>query len=523
QNRWRPVLPNHRLFPMILAILSIIALSAGCTHMQFARQWNASKQTPPANRSLNPLLINAVINRQHKRLAQLLRQGVDPNALVPYGRYNQERAVHLCVRNDDSTALRILIAAGANLSYGDERGETALIQAIYYDRPAMARYLLEQGANPNLRMRNGLTALHVAADRGYTDVARALLLAGADANARTNSGISPLMLAAKRYESLVRLLLAHRARVNQTTEAGTTALMYAAHTGAHPIVRILLDAGARADMRRSDGKDALYFASAPHYYRFDLATTIQLLLDAGVNPDQTYGERNLTALMLTAEWNLLGPMQTLLANGVDLHRRDAHGRSAADYCRTDDCRNLLSAQESIDTENTLLPDELPQTEEIRETEQAIFQNSQPPTLADMRQAVQANQNPLILLQNYLDYFMRRGYWLDPEANARRTDIIAFLLEAIRTTKLPIDNQLVDELWRFQQATDDRLPEILLKHNIIGLPVYAACTDALYRYIQSDRTDRFAAIEYYVLQSNVWECADAAARVIALLDAGAPAP
>lgn len=97
-----------------------------------------------------------------------------------------------------------------------DTGDTALHIAAKRSDAAWMRYLLDNGANPQARDGSGETAMTIAAARGHRD---GLLI-----------------------------LLAYRADINATNENGETPLIKAVQTRQEPIVRQLLEAGARTDI-----------------------------------------------------------------------------------------------------------------------------------------------------------------------------------------------------------------------------------------------------------------------------------
>ncbi|WP_028994806.1 ankyrin repeat domain-containing protein [Azonexus hydrophilus] len=65
------------------------------------------------------------------------------------------QAIHLAAMNPDISALRALIAAGANINARDGEGATPLHMAAYASRATHARVLLEAGADPLATTDNG--------------------------------------------------------------------------------------------------------------------------------------------------------------------------------------------------------------------------------------------------------------------------------------------------------------------------------------------------------------------------------
>lgn len=70
--------------------------------------------------------------------------------------------LHLAATNPDTSALKVLIAAGAPVNARDNEGVTPLHLAAYTQRAEHARLLLEAGADPYLKTHAGRDALSMA-------------------------------------------------------------------------------------------------------------------------------------------------------------------------------------------------------------------------------------------------------------------------------------------------------------------------------------------------------------------------
>ena len=107
--------------------------------------------------------------------------------------------------------------------------------------------------------------LATAVMKNNVAAAETLLMAGANPNAPVEivPGFPTTYLvtaAGNGSFDLVKLLLKHKARVNQPDGFKTTALMAAAGKGNKALVELLLASGADARARDDDGKDALALA-----------------------------------------------------------------------------------------------------------------------------------------------------------------------------------------------------------------------------------------------------------------------
>lgn len=225
----------------------------------------------------------------HKRVEMvhlLLDHGADPNGKNMDGTLVLSADPFLPV-----AVTRLLLRKGADPNH--------LPGLLYAGSVTNAMAVLEAGAPVNIKMRIGLTPLILAAglrpDSGlpvkperleseYEALVLAMLHRGADLDAHTGDGTNPLMFAAgKGYTGIVRILLNAGAKVDVRDNWGDTALTSAAHLGKqHPSVRALLQHGAIIGP-----KDALLMRDM---------TVFNSLLDRGVDVNQTgfQGENLLT-------------------------------------------------------------------------------------------------------------------------------------------------------------------------------------------------------------------------------------
>lgn len=148
----------------------------------------------------------------------------------------------------DSTRVRELLRAGADVNETQGDGMSALHWAAEYGDPEMAGMLIYAGAYVEAGTRiGGYTPLHIASRKGNAGIIKILISAQADPNAVTsNSGVMPLHLAAASPSpDAVRLLLDAGSEVNGLEGAwGQTPLIFAADANRVENLAVLLDAGA---------------------------------------------------------------------------------------------------------------------------------------------------------------------------------------------------------------------------------------------------------------------------------------
>jgi len=186
-----------------------------------------------------------------------------------------ETALKLALRNatGEESVARFLLQHGANPNLADKDGDTPMIQAISaYHAPAFLSFLVAHGARINAQDKAGQTALMVAAGIQDTDSMARLLALGADPNTKDKDGATALFYAATDKYSVpmmetssepgsfnpttasffspatlkaVKLLLAHRAKVNVRDKNGRTVLVYAKSEKHSPLVMQLERSGER--------------------------------------------------------------------------------------------------------------------------------------------------------------------------------------------------------------------------------------------------------------------------------------
>ena len=122
-------------------------------------------------------------------------------------------------------------------------------------------------------------------------------------NVRDKIGRTPLLIAAaKGHEDFIELLIRFRPSVNEQDNYGNTALYYAAAGGHIGVMELLLDFGAAVDLQNRQG---------------------------------------LTPLMIAASEGSLAAIQTLLEGGAGQHITDFTGRTALDWGRRYNRRNVI--------------------------------------------------------------------------------------------------------------------------------------------------------------------------------------
>ncbi len=304
---------------LLCGLLAVAAAAAGASDLQ---------------------LVQAAKSRDWDTVADLLRQGADPDAAQADG----ATALHWAAHWDNVEALERLLAAGANVNAENALHATPLWVACADRHTAVVERLLAAGADPNRALRSGETLLMRCASTGAPAAVRALLAHGADVDAGEPArGQTALMwAAANRNPAVTRVLLEHGAAVGARTRTvrqlrgvglqsttspagatffdagGFTALLFAARHGDVESARLLLDAGADVDAPAADGNSPLVLAAISGHGRL-----AEFLLDRGADPHAAgAGYSALHAAVLRADPALV---QALLAAGADPNARLSKG------------------------------------------------------------------------------------------------------------------------------------------------------------------------------------------------------
>jgi ankyrin repeat protein len=246
-----------------------------------------------------PPLIEAAKKSDRSAVRALIAKGADINAAEPDG----TTALHWASYRDDVESADAMLRAGARVNSANDLGATPLWIASLNGSAAMVRRLLEAGANPNAALLRGETPVMVASRSGSAAVVEQLLAKGADVNARAARGQTALMWAvAQKHPDVVKVLLARGADVHAKSDVwsqvmavpphglleynraiphgGDTALMFAARVGDLDSAKLLVSAGANMNDADAWGISATVLAAHSGHTEI-----VEFLLDRGADPN----------------------------------------------------------------------------------------------------------------------------------------------------------------------------------------------------------------------------------------------
>lgn len=273
----------------------------------------------------------------------LLDRGADP--LVIGGVYgsviNAAAAATQKLESPDAAEaiIKTLLSKGADITIPSTdifEGQTALHFASHSGALAVLKLLLDAGANINATTSRQWTPLHVACSTGQASVVAMLLELGADIAARTQEvdddedwdQSTPLIIAASHScNRVVEILLKHKAKVNDFTKSGLTALHLAAQNGDYSTAKLVLAHGADSTALNKRGWTALHLAAEGGF-----KAMVELLLDHdSSNIDVGESEVSKTPLHLAAIGGHEETMRLLLAEGASIETCNNAGRNVLHF------------------------------------------------------------------------------------------------------------------------------------------------------------------------------------------------
>jgi ankyrin repeat protein len=224
------------------------------------------------------------------------------------------------------------IPAGIDINWATANG-TSLLMAAAPDEQKVAE-LVRRGANATFRSASGYDALTVAATyRGSAAAVRLLLDAGATAEPPDGVKVrhTPIMFASVADDAdNVTLLLSRGAHANpRPNAAGDSPISQAITYGHAAVVRALIQAGAKTDLRERTGVNLLHWAAITNR-----AEVVPELAKAGIDINAV-DEHGFTPLMYAAtiDFGDTATLRALLAAGADRRIKNESGRTPLQQAR----------------------------------------------------------------------------------------------------------------------------------------------------------------------------------------------
>lgn len=296
-----------------------------------------------------------------------LKEYIDKNGIVTGQDDQGNTLLHYVAGAGGKDAYDLLVILLKNkrlpVNAANIRGETPLHEAAKDTNLEMVKELIIQHADVNACNKDGETPLIVTTqeysggrsdDENRPAIAKMLLEAGAAVNATDVFGRSALYVIANQDMNhdldLIKLLLAHGANVDQQSVNGFSPMHIAAQEGKPEIVRLLIEAGGRLDLKdcrnrtpldavqtdRSQKleimirykKDATVIDAA----KYDQPAILEKLVQQGAHINTVDKQNNeATGLIIASKKNHDKVVGKFIELGADINIQDKEGNTALHY------------------------------------------------------------------------------------------------------------------------------------------------------------------------------------------------
>ncbi len=242
--------------------------------------------------------------------------------------------LHKAARLGRSSEVSTILAQGADPDVRNDNGDTPLHYAAGYGHVDIVMALIEKGADVNARSnkvdvpeafvdQGQLSPLHWSTWLGQVETTNALLEKGADIDAKDQAGNTPLVYAMyKKHSNVVDLLLAKGPDVTTLGRNGLNTMHLAANMGrAGYLDKILAIGEVDPDIMTQTGFTAMHLAVLSGQVE-----SVKVLIDRGakVNLRSRTGE---APIHLAVKSRQFGMVQLLSIRGAELNTEDQFGRT----------------------------------------------------------------------------------------------------------------------------------------------------------------------------------------------------
>jgi len=224
-----------------------------------------------------------------------------------------------------------------------------LLEALKNGDVVRLKELLEEGADANVKDNSGATLLHFVAilyvDEIGAYIAELLIKYGADVNAKDENGYAPLHWAVALGKSrIINVLLENGADVNAKDNIGSTPLhrvvVLDEESKRSNIAKVLIEHGADVNARNHQGLTPLHMATT-----LGEVDVTKVLLENGADPNVTL--QSLTPLHVAAFAGYPDIVELLLKHGADPSIRDSDGKTALDFARESNRKDVVKIIEEF--------------------------------------------------------------------------------------------------------------------------------------------------------------------------------
>jgi ankyrin repeat protein len=216
-----------------------------------------------------------------------------------------------------------LLNSGADVNAVLSDGTSVMQAAMLVGNPSFAIEAVSHGADLKRMDKDGRQVIHLAAMTGSVDLVKILLTKGVDPNTMTVLPYAPVVVASAAAVAGVppRLPI-------QPMPVPATPLQFAARAGSVEVMKLLVAAGAKPDLKGPDGMTvAIAAAGSGHPDAMQYAYEIDPNLDA-----ISRGKRSIMHIAVTARGtpDPIGVIQFLVDKGAKLNAQDDHNAYPVD-------------------------------------------------------------------------------------------------------------------------------------------------------------------------------------------------
>ncbi|EOO03340.1 putative ankyrin repeat domain containing protein [Phaeoacremonium minimum UCRPA7] len=263
-------------------------------------RWTPRHSSGANSAGLRAALMNAVHQKKHKMIEQLLDRGVPPDTGP------EINILREAVLNRDPETTRLLLLFGADANGFDKDGFTPLYSATELSFLEGAKMLIKYGADPNLSAGpESESPLAMAVSENKLEFVQLYLMYGGDPNHVMANGNTVFIKAMNKStpKRLVELMLNYGSDPNGKNGEGKSPLFEAISVQRVDLMTVLLDRGANPNL---PGPKHLLWPAVYH------PQCLSLLLSRGAEPRKCPG-----IMELATSINNLESVRVLLKAGVN--------------------------------------------------------------------------------------------------------------------------------------------------------------------------------------------------------------
>eukprot|EP00210_Caulerpa_lentillifera_P006975 g6670.t1 len=231
--------------------------------------------------------------------------------------------LELAISRKDATVVEVLLNEGANIEHKSDGRHTPLISACSIGFLEAVKLLIEHGADINIQTPTGVTCLFLAAKKQHTSVVSYLLeIKDWVVNETDETDGCTLLhhVVCSNDPELTTNLIRKGANIDAKNQSGETPVFLATKHNCADSLKALMEAGASFNLSAQEADIALHEAIVKNNIEMT-----KLLLNNGVDSDQTSSDKGFTPLMRACFNGRVEVIKLLIEGGADLEATTSDG------------------------------------------------------------------------------------------------------------------------------------------------------------------------------------------------------